>query len=86
MNIINTTTSFIQPSNRIASFKPYFFAILDRRLAELKARGMDIIRLDMGSPDLPPVDFITDALVESARRTDTHGYTPMGGTLGSDRI
>jgi len=80
MNIINTTTSFIQPSNRIASFKPYFFAILDRRLAALKARGMDIIRLDMGSPDLPPVDFITDALVGSARRTDTHGYTPMGGT------
>ena len=42
---------------------------------------MDIIRLDMGSPDLPPADFIIDELVESARRPDTHGYSPMGGTV-----
>ncbi len=73
-------TSFIQPADRIASFKPYFFAQLGQRIAALKARGMDIIRLDMGSPDLPPADFITDALVNASRRPDTHGYTPMGGT------
>lgn len=40
---------------------------------------MDVIRLDMGSPDLPPADFIVDALVESARKPNKHGYTPMGG-------
>lgn len=72
--------SFIRPSERIASFKPYFFATLNQKITALKASGMDIIRLDMGSPDLPPADFIIDALDESARRTDTHGYTPMGGS------
>jgi LL-diaminopimelate aminotransferase len=77
---MGTTTSFIQPAERIASFKPYFFASLTQRLAVLRAKGVDIIRLDMGSPDLPPADFITDALVNNARRTDTHGYSPMGGT------
>lgn len=69
-----------EPAQRIAGFKPYFFATLNKRLAELKARGMDIIRIDMGSPDLPPADFIIDALAKSAHRTDTHGYTPNGGT------
>jgi LL-diaminopimelate aminotransferase len=34
----------------------------------------------MGSPDLAPADFIIDKLVESARRSDSHGYTPNGGT------
>jgi LL-diaminopimelate aminotransferase len=76
----NTMTTF-QPAKRIASFKPYFFAALNQKITELKAKQVDVIRLDMGSPDLPPVDFIVDALARSARRPDTHGYTASGGTL-----
>ena len=69
-----------EPAQRIAGFKPYFFAALNQRLAELKAKGMDIIRIDMGSPDLPPADFIIDRLYQAAKRPDAHGYTPNGGT------
>jgi LL-diaminopimelate aminotransferase len=72
--------NFIKPSDRIASFKPYFFATLNDKINGLKANKVDVIRLDMGSPDLPPNDFIVDALVKNARRPDAHGYTPMGGT------
>ncbi len=72
--------NFIRPADRIASFKPYFFASLNQKLASLRASGVDVIRLDMGSPDLPPADFIVDSLVNSARREDTHGYSQMGGT------
>jgi len=73
-------TSFIKPADRIADFKPYFFARLNQAINALKAKGMDVIRIDMGSPDLPPPDFIIDALVESARNPGHHGYTPNGGT------
>ncbi len=76
-----SSPSFIQPAERIASFKPYFFASLTQKLNALKAQGMDIIRLDMGSPDLPPAKFIIDALAKAAYRPDAHGYAPMGGTL-----
>lgn len=69
------------PADRIASFKPYFFAALGKKLADLRAKGMDIIRIDIGSPDLPPADFIIDALEKSARRPDSHGYTPNGGSV-----
>ena len=72
--------NFIRPSDRISSFKPYFFATLNKKITTLKAGGMDVIRLDMGSPDLPPDDFIIDKMIEEARRPDVHGYTPMGGT------
>lgn len=72
--------SFIQPAERIASFKPYFFASLAQKITTLKANGVDVIRIDMGSPDLPPANFIVDVLDQSARRPDTHGYTPNGGT------
>ena len=75
------TDDFIHPADRIANFKPYFFASLNQKIANLRSQGLDIIRLDMGSPDLPPADFIIDELVDAARRHDTHGYSPMGGTV-----
>jgi LL-diaminopimelate aminotransferase len=77
--MVNPTQSF-RPADRIASFKPYFFAALNQKITALKARKIDVIRLDMGSPDLPPTEAIVDALERSARRPDTHGYSPNGGT------
>lgn len=59
---------------------PYAFAALARRIAALKAQGRDIIRLDIGSPDLPPAAFIVEALNRAAARPDRHGYAPYGGT------
>jgi LL-diaminopimelate aminotransferase len=60
--------------------KPYFYSNLGKKINQLKENGMDVIRLDMGSPDLPPADFIIDTLVSEARKPDTHGYTLGGGT------
>ena len=77
---MDSSQSFIRPSQRIASFKPYFYASLSERIAELKAKNVDVIRIDMGSPDLPPADFIIDALEKNARRADVHGYAQMGGS------
>jgi LL-diaminopimelate aminotransferase len=76
---MNTPFS-IQPAQRIANFKPYFFATLNKKIVSMKSAGVDVIRIDMGSPDLPPEDFIIDQLVDSARRPNKHGYAPIGGT------
>lgn len=73
------TPAFIPPADRISSFEPYFFASLGKKINELRKQGMDVIRIDMGSPDLPPADFIIDELVEKSKRPDTHGYSPIGG-------
>ena len=70
----------MKPADRIAGFGAYFFAQLGKRIAALRAEGKDIIRIDIGAPDLPPPDFVIEALVESARRPDTHSYTTYGGT------
>ena len=70
----------IKAADRIASFKPYFFATLNQQISTMQANGIDVIRIDMGSPDLPPADFIITALEASARRPDTHGYSPIGGS------
>src|SRR5688500_15109155 len=66
----------------MAALPPSFFAGLTKRIRELKAEGVDVIRMDMGSPDLPPPPFIVEALKRSADEPHTHGYTPFGGLPG----
>lgn len=77
---MNKTSAFIPPAHRISSFEPYFFASLGKKIAQMKKQGTDVIRIDMGSPDLPPADFIIDELIKNSKRPDTHGYSPIGGT------
>lgn len=69
-----------QPAERLAALPPYFYADLTQRLAQLRAAGKDIIRLDAGSPDLPPAPFIVEALRRSAENPNHHGYMPYSGT------
>jgi LL-diaminopimelate aminotransferase len=70
----------IKPARRISEIKPYFFADLAKKIQQLKQTGLDIIRLDIGSPDLPPKDFIVESLVEAVRQPDMHGYGQPGGS------
>jgi LL-diaminopimelate aminotransferase len=67
-------------ANRYSSLKPYPFARQAETIGRLKSAGKDVIRLDIGSPDMPPAPHILEALHLAARRTDVHGYPPMNGT------
>lgn len=70
----------MKAAERIAHIRPYFFAQLGKRINKLRAEGVDVIRMDMGSPDLPPAGEVIEALVATAKRPDTHGYTLGSGT------
>ena len=70
----------IKIADRVKNLPPYPFAGLERRLRELKAQGKDIIRLDIGSPDLPPPDFVIEAMHRSAQEPSHHGYAGYYGT------
>jgi LL-diaminopimelate aminotransferase len=56
-----------------------FFATITARASQLSASGADVIRLDIGSPDLPPAPHITAALSQSAHQPNTHGYQSHRG-------
>jgi LL-diaminopimelate aminotransferase len=68
------------PAQRMNFLSPHYFATLNSKLTHLKAEGKDVIRLDEGSPDLPPADHIIQALTLSASQPDRHGYQPHRGT------
>lgn len=69
----------MKKANRIANLPPYFFAQLGQKIAQLKKEGRDIIRIDIGSPDLPPPDFILQELNRSAADPGHHSYAGYYG-------
>jgi LL-diaminopimelate aminotransferase len=68
-------------ARRMRSIPPYLFADLDRKQAALRAKGVDVINLGIGDPDLPTPPHIVEALAEAARNPATHVYPPYEGTL-----
>jgi LL-diaminopimelate aminotransferase len=70
----------ITPSSRISNLSGHFFSELNHKLARLKAAQVDVIRLDSGTPDLPPASHILEALKRSASDPSAHGYQPYNGT------
>lgn len=69
-----------QSSKETRSDAPRFSEIA-RQVEALRAEGQDVIRLDIGSPDLPPAGFIVKALQGAAAMPDHHGYQPFRGPL-----
>ncbi len=67
-------------TERIKNIPPYIFAQIDQKKAEARARGIDIVDLGIGDPDLPTPDYILDAMTEALRNPDNHTYPPYEGT------
>lgn len=70
-----------KPSSNLGKLPPYLFAELDRKIDEAKARGVDIISLGIGDPDLPTPAVVVEALREAVKDPATHNYSPYQGTL-----
>jgi LL-diaminopimelate aminotransferase len=73
----------MKPADRVVNLPPYVFAQVGQRIRQLAAEGKDIIRLDIGSPDLPPPEFILEELYRSTRVPTHHGY---GGYYGTPEL
>ncbi len=58
-----------------------FFASLNEVIAALQVAGKNIIRLDVGSPDMPPPKAVIDTLARSAAVPSHHGYQAHNATV-----
>ena len=67
-------------AKRMERIAPQFFSSLNEKVAALRSSGHDVIRLDIGSPDLPPSPQIIAALADSAAKGNHHGYQSHSAT------
>jgi aspartate/methionine/tyrosine aminotransferase len=69
----------IVPAERLNSVSEYYFSTKLKEVADMNARGLNVISLGIGSPDLPPSKETVDALSQSAAQPNVHGYQPYVG-------
>ncbi|MEM7420190.1 MAG: aminotransferase class I/II-fold pyridoxal phosphate-dependent enzyme [Pseudomonadota bacterium] len=67
-------------TQKLDKLPPYLFAEIDKKIDAAKAKGVDIISLGIGDPDLPTPQPIVDSLQEAAADPSTHNYPPYQGT------
>ena len=66
-------------ANRLTNMPPYPFARWAAQVRAVHDRGIDVIRLDIGNPDMPPSKEVLEALWRSAQHSDHHGYPGYRG-------
>ena len=67
-------------SHRLDGIGEYYFSRRLREIAEIEAAtGRQIVKLAMGSPDLPPHQSVIDRLAKEAQRPDVHKYMSYQG-------
>ncbi|MCH7523624.1 MAG: aminotransferase class I/II-fold pyridoxal phosphate-dependent enzyme [Bacteroidetes bacterium] len=69
----------IEPANRLQSVEEYYFSKKLREVNLLKASGLPIINLGIGSPDLQPPQKVITALTDSLTYPDAHKYQSYQG-------
>ena len=72
-------------ARRLQALPPYLFAELDRMKQEQLKKGVDVISLGIGDPDLPTPPHIIEALARAAADPANHQYPSYEGMLALRR-
>ena len=70
---------WIQPADRLKQLPPYLFMEIDRLKVEVQSKGVDIIDLGVGDPDLPTPAHILRRLNQAALDPKNHRYPSYSG-------
>ena len=71
----------IEKAKRIEQIPPYLFAEIDKKKEEMRKKGIDLIDLGIGDPDLPTPKLIIDRLKTAAENPKNHRYPAYEGMI-----
>ncbi|MBW1897350.1 MAG: LL-diaminopimelate aminotransferase [Deltaproteobacteria bacterium] len=69
----------MEKAERLKRLPPYLFKEIDRQKEEVRAKGIDIIDLGVGDPDIPTPPHIIEALKKAAESPANHQYPSYSG-------
>ena len=71
--------SFLKLADRLSYVPSYIFAKLDKEKQELQNKGIDVIELSLGSPDLPSPKIVVDECIKAVQNPKNYRYPPFWG-------
>jgi LL-diaminopimelate aminotransferase len=70
-----------EKAKRIEQIPPYLFAEIDKKKEAMRKKGMDLIDLGIGDPDLPTPPPIIERLKKAVENPKNHRYPPYEGMI-----
>jgi len=74
-----TKRALTEPSSRLEAVPAYMFAEIERRVAEKRKAGIDVISLGIGDPDRPTYPYIVEAMQAAVADPANHRYPTNRG-------
>ena len=71
----------VELASRVKNLPPYLFAAIDRMKQDAKAKGVDLIDLSIGDPDIPTPSHIVEAMKAAVEKPEHHRYPSYEGML-----
>jgi LL-diaminopimelate aminotransferase len=68
-------------ARRIENLKPYLFVEINKKIAEKRAKGEEVISFAIGDPDIPTPAHIINGLCQAAQDPANHRYPESEGLL-----
>ncbi len=69
----------MKQARRLDNAPPYLFVEIETNIKMAQERGVDVINLGIGDPDIPTPDFIVNKLVEAVKNPIYHSYPEYSG-------
>ena len=66
-------------ASRVSQVPPYLFVEISRKIAQKRARGIEVISFGIGDPDIPTPDNVVATLREAALDPPNHRYPETDG-------
>ncbi len=66
-------------AERIRLLPKYLFAEIDKKIREAQAKGVDVIKLGIGDPDMPTPNYIVKKMQEEVAKPENQCYPPDEG-------
>jgi LL-diaminopimelate aminotransferase len=69
----------VRMATRVKNLPPYLFATIDKLKQEARAKGVDLIDMSIGDPDLPTPFHIVEAIKKAVENPEHHRYPSYEG-------
>jgi LL-diaminopimelate aminotransferase len=71
----------VNMADRIKNLPPYLFAVIDKMKQDALSKGVDLIDLSIGDPDIATPKHIVDAMKKAVEKPEHHRYPSYEGML-----
>jgi LL-diaminopimelate aminotransferase len=70
---------FVEMASRVRNLPPYLFATIDMMKQDARSRGVDLIDMSIGDPDIPTPVHIVEAMKRAVEKPEHHRYPSYEG-------